>query len=273
MRTIKLLWARRVVVGVLLTTLAELSASQVSQQPETGVPSALLTQPPALNQAVEPVLNLAEQISWQQLPKWFSLRGENLTPDQQIKLWQTLAEIINLYAHPDLAQFERYLKRRGGFFPDQVQQVWQQGWQKRYQAGGVWTQIRGRGKIEVFLSEQPITPASASSYMQQCCPSESGYLALGRVSRYPGEDERPCLYARVCFVGVPPAAPFRTKEMILPKRVEGRWELERRQVAIDESARVYCLWLRWDTIVEQWWLDVVGVNNAFMRPDNYDLMF
>lgn len=271
MQTIKLLWTRGVAAGILLATLTEPIPSQVYQQPDKVSPNVLLTQQPALDRVTEPVLNLTNPVSWQQLGNWFQLRGGTLTSDQQTKLWQTLTEIINLYAHPDFAQFERYLQRRCGFFAlDEQELLFREVWQKQYQAGGAWVQILGQGEIEVLTSEQPIE--NAISYLERFHPGKS-YLQLGRVTRYPGEGVRPCLYARVCFVGVPPASPVRTKEVALPKWVEGQLEWERQQVAIDESARVYCLWLRWDAVVEHWWLDVVGVNNALPRPDNYDLLF
>jgi hypothetical protein len=272
MLNIRLLRMRRAVAGVVLLALTPPLVSVESQQSKTASLDDLQTLQTVKVQAEEPVLSLAKPVSWQLLRDWFELRDETLTLDQRIKLWQTLAELINLYAHPDFAQFERYLRQRGGYYPHAERDPnYSEAWREQYRSGGAWTQIRGRGTIEVFVSEQPV--ADAMQYMQQHYPSPT-CLVLGRAMRYPGEEVRPCLYARVCFTAVPPDPPAPLMEDHIPKVVNGQLEWEVRLAKVDASPRVYCLWLRWDYVAQHWWLDVVGINNAYSpRPRNYDLMF
>ena len=227
----------------------------------------------SISVAESPLIQQSEQrldmrsVGQRSIRLWFSLQEQvSLSEAQREQLWQSVAEILQLYAVPDLERYNQYLQRRKGhlLFPSEFYQQWQE----HYGAGkGVWQELIGVGQIEIFHSEQPVTPFHVLQYIHIRESSQSE-LALGRYSTFPGESERPCLYALVRFVAAPPPLPpGSAMEVQLPFCEQVR------RFPMSDAPRTYFLWLRWDVQTGHWWIDIAGVDRADARPRHYDLLF
>ncbi len=204
------------------------------------------------------------QLTLNSTRSWFSLHNpELLSGTQHEQLWQTLTEVLLLYTSPDIERYRQYLQRRGGqiLLPDEFYQQWQE----HFGTGkGVWQQLTGVGRIEVFRTEQPVTAMQAMRYILD---RGKAALAFSRYSGFPGESERPCLYALVQFTAAPPSLP--PESVMEVPWLDGRVM----RFAMSDAPRTYFLWLRWDEQVQCWWIDVAGVDRADARPRHYDLLF
>lgn len=238
-------------------------------------------------QKMEPPLNIC-RVEQRILPIWFSMEEQIfLSHVQRERLWQSLAEVLQLYAEPSFERFERYLHARKGQLrqPEKFYQEWQKHYERDqvliWQSEGlsqesnahlekrlgVWEQLLGRGAITVYQSEQPVTSGEVLKFIMD----QGSHVALGllrRFSTFPGESARPCLYARAQFIASPPPLlPKTPREYI--EEISGM----RLVWPVSDAPRTYVLWLRWDIVTEQWWLDAVGVDEAGMRPAHYDPLF
>ncbi len=115
-------------------------------------------------------------------------------------------------------------------------------WLLSYHEAGPWNGVDIKTTyIRVFRTDQPINPNVALAAIRS--PNR---LVMSRDTLFPGEEERPCLYAEAYFVARHPTP-------------DPPWG--------------YYLWFRWSNQAQNWFLDLAGMTFSGKRGENTNLIF
>jgi len=223
-------------------------------------------------------LNQIRQI----LEKQSSLKTEvSISEFQRERLYDTVVQLLFLYRDGDWEKFLDYLQERRGAFnserlkgiremfanpkhfdesgrkiltkianhfrkwpPQGDAEVLRASWLFNYNEAGVWDAIAPKTvHIRIFQSEQPIDIGAAMSVIRT---HSQQAVVFSRQTIFPGERQRPCLYAEIRF---------------------------RARHPTEDPPWRYFLWLRWDETVGNWFLDVAGMDFSGIRGSNTNLDF
>ncbi len=217
------------------------------------------------------------------LEKQGSLKTEvSLSELQRERLYDTIVQLLFLYRDGDWEKFLNYLQeRRGSFNPERLKglremfatpekyfseadrknltkivrqfrqwppqedaEVLRANWLFCYSEAGVWDAVAPKTvHIRVFQIEQPLDVSKA---VEEIRTRSQQAVVFSRQTLFPGERQSPCLYAEVSFRARHP-----TKDP--------PWR--------------YFLWLRWDNITGNWFLDLAGMDFSGLRSANTNLRF
>ncbi|MGC8784259.1 MAG: hypothetical protein ACP5RN_07725 [Armatimonadota bacterium] len=128
--------------------------------------------------------------------------------------------------------------------PKSDEDVFRAYWMLHYHEAGAMNRIAPKtAYIRIFQVDQPLDPELAASSIRTGSASASVFT---RLTSFPGETNRPCLYAEVKITAQHPTR-------------DPQW--------------AYYFWLRWDAKVHNWFLDLAGMNYSGMRTHNTELVF
>ncbi|MEZ8216593.1 hypothetical protein B0813_000130 [Candidatus Fervidibacteria bacterium JGI MDM2 SSWTFF-3-K9] len=160
----------------------------------------------------------------------FTHRIETLPPDIRTKVTRVATQVRTWPPKEDMETFRAF-------------------WLLLYSETGTFKAIAPEvGYIRIFQTNQPINANTAMSIMQRSSiyPTNRSSLVFNRETLFPGENERPCLYAEVYLPAEHPT---------------------------NDPPWGYYFWLRWSKVISNWFLDLAGMDFSGERDESSDILY
>lgn len=151
---------------------------------------------------------------------------------------------------PDIrAKVTRVATQMRTWPPKEDKEVLRAYWLLSYSETGTWKAIAPEaGYIRIFQTNQPLNVKEAMSIVQRnsIYQTKRSSLIFNRDTLFPGENERPCLYAEVYLPAEHPT---------------------------NDPPWGYYLWLRWSKAISNWFLDLAGMDFSGEREESSNILY